>query len=225
MPKRRYGKDTRKHQVPKKRVKSPSPPEDVSNQSFLIRNEKAIKITTLGIIGALLLVLIVPPVYLFFAELVHPSTPYGFNYSVTTIDETSKDISDYRGRCVILYLVDIDSTACDYQTNHLKDVYDAFTRTELEIVMLDVQGAYSWELAQYRTDFALSWLICKDKVVHGDCCQSCGGCSELEISSLFTFTVAPVVVILDKQGNINQQLEGEQIASVIEGYVQDVLDA
>jgi len=84
------------------------------------------------------------------------------DFAFTALDGQTKHLSDYRGKIVIVDLWAIWCEPCRYQMPELKKAYDAYSRTEVEILSIDIEQRESKEDVQaYIDNFEsdLNWIF------------------------------------------------------------------
>jgi cytochrome c biogenesis protein CcmG/thiol:disulfide interchange protein DsbE len=93
----------------------------------------------------------------------------GEDFLFTTLEGTHYQLSDFRGKVVILDLMATWCQPCLYQMVELYKVYENYSRSELEIISLDMDPSESAELlTEYREYFEvevgleLAWLFGMD---------------------------------------------------------------
>jgi thiol-disulfide isomerase/thioredoxin len=90
----------------------------------------------------------------------------GDNFTFVTIDNEQKQLSDYRGRIVILDMMATWCQPCQYQMFELKRAYENYSRNELEIISIDIDvRETAQQLRSYREAFKqqlgieLDWIF------------------------------------------------------------------
>lgn len=115
-----------------------------------------------------------------------PQETYGFDHTVTTIDDEYIYFSNYEDqKVVVLEFMTIDCPACDPMIENLVQVYQDLGSAQLEIFTLDLGGSSVNELDQYRTDHSIEHKISQEG---------------LSLSQYFTVAYTPTTIILDKTG-------------------------
>jgi len=67
----------------------------------------------------------------------------GENFSFTLLDETTKQLSDYRGKIIVLDLWATWCTPCQYQMLELQKAYEHYTTDQLEILSINTDARES----------------------------------------------------------------------------------
>lgn len=141
----------------------------------------------------------------------------GKDFVFTTLDGTTKHLSDYRGKVVILDMWAIWCGPCQFQMTELKKVYENYSRDVLEILSIDVdQYETSYDIQVFKDEFMLDYDI-ELNWVFGMDDGSIWEKYKLEDEGI------PAVYIFDQRGNIHFSNEGVAVFSEIpEWWPEDV---
>jgi len=126
-------------------------------------------------------------------------TDTGENFSFTTIDGKQEQLSDYRGKVVILDMMATWCQPCQYEMLELLKVYENYSRDDLEIISVDVDSKEtSQQLKNYRDTFAsygynLDWTF---------------GMDDGSIWNKYGKSGIPTLCIFDQEGNLHFTHEG-----------------
>jgi len=141
----------------------------------------------------------------------------GEDFVFTLLDGSKGQLSDYRGKVVILDMWAIWCQPCQFQMTELKKVYENYSRNDLEIISIDIDTRESSQQIQSfveefknQLDIELDWIFGMDdgsiweKYMLGQ-----GG-----IPSLYIF---------DQEGQIHFSQEGVSVFSEIpQGWPEDI---
>ncbi|HDH81612.1 MAG TPA: TlpA family protein disulfide reductase [Thermoplasmatales archaeon] len=134
-------------------------------------------------------------------------TDTGENFSFTTIDGEHKQLSDYRGKVVILDMMATWCQPCQYEMLELLKIYKNYSRNDLEILSVDVDSRETaQQLESYRNAFAsygynLDWVFGMD--------------DDGSIANKYLGQGIPTLCIFDQEGNLKFKHEGVCVYSDI----------
>lgn len=92
----------------------------------------------------------------------------GDEFSFTTVTGETKQLSDYRGKVVILDMWATWCSPCQYQMLELRKIYENYSRDDVEIISIDIDQRETVQqiqsfLDEYREyGYALIWTFGKD---------------------------------------------------------------
>ena len=113
-----------------------------------------------------------------------------------TIDGDTIKLADNQGKVVILYFFDLDCPPCGPEASILADIDDAYTDSQLKIILIDV---HYWDsisdLKTWRENYNSNWDIVLDDASN-------------TYSKPFDIAYTPTTKILDKSGNIVRTIVG-----------------
>lgn len=142
----------------------------------------------------------------------------GENFTFTYIDGSLKNLIDYRGKVVILDMWATWCGPCKNQMLVLKQVYNNYSRSDLEIISIDVDPRETIQLVEnYKVNFnknynvELNWVFGLD---NGSIWEK----YQLERGGI------PTIYIFDKNGEINYSAEGLTSYSLICARINDLLE-
>ena len=130
----------------------------------------------------------------------------GENFAFTTLDNEQEHLSDYSGKIVILDMMATWCQPCQYQMLELRKIYENYSRSDLEIISLDIDPREtSQQLASYREHFAsygynLDWTF---------------GMDDGSVAKKYLGQGIPTLCIFDQQGNLTFKHEGVSVYSDI----------
>ena len=147
-------------------------------------------------------------------------TTYGTNFEFTLLDGTTKKMSDYKGKYVLLDFFGVRCQPCQYQILGLIEIYENYKDSNLEIVSIDV-----WIVPPYSetSDLVEEFL---------------SSAREQEIYLNWTFGVddksgtlllkyankgVPMLYLLDKNGNVYNSFLGYTEYSVISKELDELI--
>ncbi len=184
--------------------------------------EKKSKINTslLGnsklIIIILILVIIVVGVIIAWQQHHVDNKDTGDDFVFTSLDGTSKHLSDYRGKVVILDMWATWCSPCQFQMTELKKTYEAYSRDDLEIISIDIDTRETVQLVEnFRNAFKqqgieLNWVFGMDDGSIWEKYMLNGG--------------IPTLCIFDREGKLSLQHEGIAVFSEIpQGLSEDTV--
>lgn len=120
----------------------------------------------------------------------------GDNFVFNTLDGGTKQLVDYRGKIVILDLWATWCNPCQYQMTELKKIYENYSRTDLEIISVDIDPREDIQLIQsFRSFFNQTYGIELDWVFGMDN----GSISEKYMKE----GAIPTLCIFDKKGRLS----------------------
>ena len=142
----------------------------------------------------------------------------GENFTFTHVDGSLKNLKDYRGKVVILDMWATWCGPCKNQMLVLKQIYKNYSRSDLEIISIDVDPRETIQLIEnYKVNFnqnyeiELNWVFGLD---NGSIWEK----YKLERGGI------PTIYIFDKNGEINYSAEGLTSYSIISARIDDLLE-
>lgn len=130
----------------------------------------------------------------------------GENFAFTTLGNEQEQLSDYSGKIVILDMMATWCQPCQYQMLELRKIYENYSRSELEIISIDIDARETaQQLENYRNAFAsygynLDWTF---------------GMDDGNIADKYLGQGIPTLCIFDQQGNLTFTHEGVSVYSDI----------
>jgi len=125
----------------------------------------------------------------------------GENFEFTLLDGTTGQLSDYRGKVVILDMWATWCGPCAYQLAELRNVYDNYNKNDLEIISLDIDTR---ETTQVINDFIEDF-----KNQYGIELEWTFGLDDGTIWEKYMINGGiPTLYIFDQKGNIHFSHEG-----------------
>jgi len=126
----------------------------------------------------------------------------GDEFAFTALDGSTGHLSDYRGKVVVLDLWATWCTPCQYQMLELKKIYDHYSRSELEILSINVHPSEGLQQIQdYVDSFGYDWVFGNDDGSIWNHYKIGGG--------------IPTLCIFDRDGNLQFSHEGVCVFSDI----------
>lgn len=96
-----------------------------------------------------------------------PTAP-GEDFAFTTLEGAIKHLSDYRGKIVILDMWATWCSPCQYQMLELRNIYENYSRTDVEILSINIDQRETVQqiqsfLDEYREyGYELTWVFGRD---------------------------------------------------------------
>jgi len=126
------------------------------------------------------------------------------NFIFTTLDGQTKQLIDYKGKIVILDLWATWCSPCQFQMIELRKIYENYSRSDLEIISVDIDPREDVELIQsFRLWFSNTYDIELDWVF---------GIDNGSISEKYMKEGAiPTLCIFDKNGELSFREAGVSV--------------
>jgi cytochrome c biogenesis protein CcmG, thiol:disulfide interchange protein DsbE len=168
------------------------------------------------ILGVLLCVFLV---FITGCEDVSKTTITGENFTFTTLDGETKNLSEYHGKVILLDLMGVNCQPCTYQMMQLIKVAKNYSRDEVTMLSIDVwvSGGENAQLVQeYLTAFheqigvELNWTFGLDD-------------TKGTIEHIYASKGVPTLYILDKKGNVYYSHVGYEDYSVLSSKLDEAL--
>ena len=141
----------------------------------------------------------------------------GEDFTFTAVNGTSKHLSDYRGKVVIMDMWATWCGPCQYQMLELEKVYGNYSRDDLEILSINIdskesaqyiQSFIDWFEEQYDTE--LNWVFGNDDgSIWEEYQMTKGG--------------IPTIYIFDKNGNVYYSEESYHPYSTLVEKINELL--
>ena len=147
-------------------------------------------------------------------------TPFtGDDFTFTTLDGQQSNLSDYRGRVVILDCMAVNCQPCMYQMFELKKIQENYSQDDVVILSIDVWvagGENAALLQQYIAAFKdqvnmdLNWTFGLDD-------------TQGTLQNKYASSGVPTLYIFDKKGNIYYTHAGYEDYSTLASKLDEVL--
>jgi len=117
----------------------------------------------------------------------------GDEFTFITLDNTEQQLSDYRGKIVVLDMWATWCQPCQYQMLELKKVYEHYDSDDVQILSIDIDNRETLTLIQQfkdefaKYDYALEWTF---------------GLVKDSLDEYMTEGAIPTLAIFDQQGNL-----------------------
>ena len=119
-----------------------------------------------------------------------------------TLDSTENEtikLSSYLGKVVILDFMFINCGPCQTEMDHLEDVYDHYSESQVVIISIDTQTDTETveELRTYKAQEGYEWIFCMDTKSVGE--------------TKYDTSTYPTLFIVNKEGKIRYFLDKKWI--------------
>ena len=160
------------------------------------------------VVFLILVILIASGVYLLQQNLLENGET-GEDFEFTLLDGTTRHLSYYRGKVVILDMWATWCSPCQFQMTELKKIYENYSRNDLEIISIDIDSRETVQLVKnfrdtfkQQTGIDLNWIFGMDD-------GSIWNKYQLEAGGI------PTLYIFDKNGKVIFSDEGIAVYSDI----------
>jgi cytochrome oxidase Cu insertion factor (SCO1/SenC/PrrC family) len=119
-------------------------------------------------------------------------------FTLTDIDGNAVSLETFRGKVVVLDFFYIRCGYCDDQFLELEEIYQSYSRDDLEIISISIDPSYDTidRLKEFKTgpnqysslDYEISWILTRDTS---------------DVSTKYGINAAPTTVMIDKEGFIS----------------------
>ena len=121
------------------------------------------------IVGILVLIIVIAGGIYLSQQNLTGNNNTGEDFEFTLLDGTTKHLSDYRGKVVILDMWATWCSPCQFQMTELKKIYENYSRNDLEIISIDIDSRENVQLVEnFRDNFKqqkgidLNWIFGMD---------------------------------------------------------------
>ena len=143
------------------------------------------------------------------------SEDFGEDFFFTSVDGSTKKLSDYRGKIVVMDLWTAWCGPCQLQMIDFIDVYEDYSRNELEIISINVESSESLQdIQNFIDDFSnygydLKWVFGNDD----------GSISQEYMIQGYI----PTIYIFDQNGEVQYSHEGRIDAESLKVEIDKLL--
>jgi peroxiredoxin len=133
----------------------------------------------------------------------------GKAFTVVDVDGTPHNLSDYRGRVLLIEFFATWCTFCADQHEELEEVWPQFNRTKVAFLQIDQDDRESEDVVrQYRDNRAIEWPVAPG-----------GG----KVASDYDVDALPTIVVIDGKGIVRYHHTGVVKADKLKDVIDDLL--
>lgn len=123
------------------------------------------------------------------------------DFSLSDIDGNEFNLSDYRGKVVVLDLMATWCGPCKTEMDHLKTIFNKYNSSEVIIISIGIDSDESnEELQAFKEDYGDDWIFARDT-------DNVGG--------KYNADAIPTIVIIDKNGRVAFEQVGVTSSSLL----------
>lgn len=137
------------------------------------------------------------------------------DFTVKDVDSgSSSDLSDFRGKVVLLDLFATWCPPCKVALPYLREIYTEYSANDVQIISIDIDNTESQSLvSQFRKDEGMNWIVSLD--------------TDGSIFNVYGTDTIPTFYIIDQQGEIQWSDTGfsaEETWPAMENRIKNLVD-